>query len=786
MASQAANSLAAAPPPEPLWRHAAVFLGYLLLALVVTWPLALNLQGAVVQKGAIPVDAGQGVWNLWWARESLLRGWNPYLTEYVYFPQRVNLFYQTLSLPNALLVFPVLWAFGPVAAFNAVGLLSFALGGYLAYRLARGLAGPWAALAGGFVFAFSAFHMQVALGGPMEMTAIHWIPLYALVLMRALRHPSAARWLAAGSALTLATLASAYYGLFLAVFTAAHVLLAALTEPRRREDTRTRSSNVSQPEPARPSPARYSIERWHTLPARLRAFVLWYLRGLALLYAAWAGALLLFSGPLGNLEGSLMGDWRERQVFQAAALLDYLAPNPLHPLWGAQAAAWLAALSPAGVESGAALGYSVYLLAAVALVARWRVAWPWGALALLAFLLSLGPELKLAGAPTGVPLPYALLDLLAPFRNSTRPNYWIGVLMLPLSVLVALGYQTLSDMIERDFGSEGRRLSEPPREMTAGRRAAWTGLHPARVPRVVSAVVAALLLFELWPRPLPLLPLAVDPLYAGLGREAAPGAVLELPPRTNDSRAMLNQLCHGRPLAGGYLARTPDYPPINAASAMRRLWLAEPAQPDIFAHQPAAELATLGVRFVVLNLDAMSGSRAERLRALLAAPGIALAARTHTREMYAVHQEAARPVAVPGEGWHAPEAASGRVWRWMGAAAELRLLARTPSLVRVALDATAYERDRPLVLVLSGAALAEVRVPAAPGRRALRLHLLLPAGEHRLTLASAASPAPDGRRLSLAVSLLAVTGRALPPAAGQRVVAYPPVLAPGPAALCGT
>lgn len=76
------------------------------------------------------MDSGQGVWNLWWARESLLRGWNPLVTNYVYYPQQINLLYQTLSLPNALLALPALLALGPVAAFNAVALLSFALGGY--------------------------------------------------------------------------------------------------------------------------------------------------------------------------------------------------------------------------------------------------------------------------------------------------------------------------------------------------------------------------------------------------------------------------------------------------------------------------------------------------------------------------------------------------------------------------------------------------------------------------------------------------------------------------------
>jgi hypothetical protein len=182
----------------------------------------------------------------------------------------------------------------------------------------------------------------------------------------------------------------------------------------------------------------------------------------------------------------------------------------------------------------------------------------------------------------------------------------------------------------------------------------------------------------------------------------------------------------------------------------------------------------------------MSGSRAGRLRELLAAPGIAFVARTPALELYAVDPAAARPVVMPGDGWHPPETDGGRVWRWIGEEAELRLLARAPSLVSVEVAATAYERDRPLALELDGVPLAEVRAPAAPQVRALRLHVLLPAGEHRLTMTSEADSTPDGRRLSLSIGRLAVTGRALPPAPGQQVVALPPTLAPGPGPLCGT
>ena len=168
-----------APEQPDTWHwHVAVFVGYLLLAICVTWPLLLNMHTSVIQKGARLVDAGQGIWNLWWIQQALLHGQNPYITRYLFFPETINLFYQTLSPPNTLLALPATLLAGPITAFNVLTLLSFGLSGYATYRLVRPLV-PYriAALVAGGVYAFSPFHMQVLLGGTLESIAIQWIPL---------------------------------------------------------------------------------------------------------------------------------------------------------------------------------------------------------------------------------------------------------------------------------------------------------------------------------------------------------------------------------------------------------------------------------------------------------------------------------------------------------------------------------------------------------------------------------------------------------------------------------
>jgi hypothetical protein len=64
------------------------------------------------------------------------------------------------------------------------------------------------------------------------------------------------------------------------------------------------------------------------------------------------------------------------------------------------------------------------------------------------------------------------------------------------------------------------------------------------------------------------------------------------------------------------------------------------------------------------------------------------------------------------------------------------------------------------------------------------LLLLLPAGSHRLTLASGAERAPAGRTLGLSIGPVEIAGRELPPQPGQQVAHIPPTLGAAPGAPC--
>src|SRR5258708_32056236 len=95
----------------------AALVGYALLSLVVTWPLALHFT--TQEMGEDYFDRVQNTWNLWWVKVALLdRHASPFVTDLLFYPQGTDLYYHTLNLPSTLITLGPLLAFGPAAAYN--------------------------------------------------------------------------------------------------------------------------------------------------------------------------------------------------------------------------------------------------------------------------------------------------------------------------------------------------------------------------------------------------------------------------------------------------------------------------------------------------------------------------------------------------------------------------------------------------------------------------------------------------------------------------------------------
>jgi hypothetical protein len=155
---------------------------------------------------------------------------------------------------------------------------------------------------------------------------------------------------------------------------------------------------------------------------------------------------------------------------------------------------------------------------------------------------------------------------------------------------------------------------------------------------------------------------------------------------------------------------------------------------------------------VVVHWDALAGgARGRYERALAQAlPGVAPVYADARLSAYRVPRVPMRPLAFFGPGWHQEERDGQRRWRWMQDAGEIVLVnpGDAPRAVALLLAAQSAGDARVAALELDGASLGAWQVGATVTARTLRL--LVPPGEHRLTLHAPAAAAPgDPRVLSI-------------------------------------
>jgi hypothetical protein len=214
-------------------------------------------------------------------------------------------------------------------------------------------------------------------------------------------------------------------------------------------------------------------------------------------------------------------------------LLAFVIPNPNHPFAPASVDALVSARDHLFVESLASMSLVALLTLAVAWRLGWRPSRWWAALTVLFALLALGPFVHVAGVNTHVPGPWAIMRYLPLIGLARAPARFAVVAALGLAILFAAALVYL-----------GRR-------------------YPKRRP-VILAGVAALLVFELMPIPVPLYSASVPEIYRTVAAAPDDIRLLELPWGLRDgttsvgdfsARSQFFQTVHGKSLIGGYLSR---------------------------------------------------------------------------------------------------------------------------------------------------------------------------------------------------------------------------------------
>jgi hypothetical protein len=563
-------------------RHAAIFVGYLLVAIVATWPLAAHLTTAFSSDPS--GDTGVYVWNVWVFQHEADQGRLPFYTSAI-MTGTPNAAPANLSLHNYttfanLVAWPLVPVVGLVGAFNLVFLVNIALSGYALYLLARDLTSREAeSLIAGAAFALSP--VLIARGaGHFSLVAAAPLPIFGLLLRKVGATGSVRYACALGAVAAWATCSDAYYGVFCLLMAGVSLVVQfvhverAVDVPvvqtaglRRMLDViivtiagfslaialrgggsidllgvHVRATTLYTPmlvltilvlaRAALTSRPRLSLRRERSLIAAWRMVAAGALVMLAMLSPAlYALGDHVLSGNA-DMSAPL---WRSSPA--GIDLAAFVLPNPSHWAWGGNARGLLDRWTghPAYPEAVGSL--SLVCLAVIAGV-WWRAGWQVSRIrvgvTVFFALLTLGPFLQVAGVNTQIPLPWSVLRYVPVLGLVRSPGRFVVLVTMVVAVLFA---QALAH-VGRGHPDWRRR---------------WLTL------------VGVLLAMELVPGPRTLYSAAIPALYSTIAADPRPDVrVLELPVGVKDGtgsvgrfdpRAQYVQTRHGKAIIGGYLSR---------------------------------------------------------------------------------------------------------------------------------------------------------------------------------------------------------------------------------------
>ncbi|MCB9450457.1 MAG: hypothetical protein H6672_03410 [Anaerolineaceae bacterium] len=522
---------------HPLRRHFAGYAFYLLVAVVITWPLVTVMSSAFA--GYAFGDAHEMSRHIWWMKHALQTGQPLFFQPLLGYPNGIE---GVILWSNPLQFFPG-WLFAfflPLpAAYNLFVLLTLALNGWAAYFLVSKLTGNQASgLLGGLVF-LAAPVMQGHLAGGHGGLLVQWpLPLYAYALFR-LRDTH-------GRALRAIALA---------------VLLFVLV------------------------PLGHTLQLIYTLLPLTGVFALallvrrdWrVLARVVIVGVAGSAILLVFLLPVFSATVNTSAYSAESGVVDFSAdLLGIVTPSFNHPLFG-QWAYTHAILGVNIVEGSSYIGLAAALLAVAAVWRRKPARW-WLLLAAVAWILSLGPLLKVFNTPltvttgdyqTLIPLPWALVENWPLFSLARTPGRFGFALALAVAVLAGYGWDVWAGWIES-------RLSTV--SVGAHRRAPHLREnHSVNQPKgmIVHAPTIALFIFmmtfTLWEYqsfwPLPVRPADIPQPVAALAQRDDIRAVFNLPWDNvlAAKDAIYLQTAHEKPLIAGQVTRKTPVSPAKLA-----------------------------------------------------------------------------------------------------------------------------------------------------------------------------------------------------------------------------
>lgn len=199
--------------------HILILIFYLILTLVVTYPLIVNFT---THLGADSGDGWQNIWNIWLSLKAFTEGRNPFYTDYHFYPLGTDLYFHTLSPINSFFAALLMYiGASSIVAYNIVIIINFILTGYAQFLLARYFKISFIiSILVGILFTFGPYHLAHTGGGHFQQTSVQWFCLYILFFLKTLElKDNSSSWIA-GIFLILVALSNWYDLIFLFLITA--------------------------------------------------------------------------------------------------------------------------------------------------------------------------------------------------------------------------------------------------------------------------------------------------------------------------------------------------------------------------------------------------------------------------------------------------------------------------------------------------------------------------------------------------------------------------------------
>lgn len=562
-AASGTTGTVSASAESKILRHLALYGGYLLLAVFLTYPLVTNLDNSVPMPSYIHHkpwlhSLWAYFWWLWYVDYSIFHLYQlPFFTNFIFYPVGIQCWaFLIQGFWPSLLFMPFATFFSTIAAGNLLLLFTLANAGYAAFMLARYCIGDArAAYVTGIGFAFCCPQLANAQGHILVLAAVPLMPLFILCMLRLRQRDSLLNICMLSLVCVLLMLAYWYFDLFALIF----IILFMVFE---RIDRRT-------------------------LIGMVKAGILCSIVGIPI-------AVFVYSHEHNILASSINSakDW-------SVDLIAFFVPSQDHTLWGDSFQDIRKGLGANPTIQSAYLGYPLLLMSILAVFRyEWKTLGLWVAGFVLFSTLALGPilhvggqtNLHLLGVPVIIPLPFLLLHKLPLFSALRDCSMFLVMSSLCLAV-------------------------------TAGYGVNWI-LRRSSHPLLVYCCIIVVLLADQLHIPFPIYAVNIPAAYGTLADKTAQGTLVDVPLREDLLCNLFYQSVHKKRLLIGSFSRLDgfyqNYPEqISFIEVLKNPQILVDNPPEsLRAYRESAQWALLffDIDTVVLHKNLMSEAQREAIQ----------------------------------------------------------------------------------------------------------------------------------------------------------------------------